>query len=135
KEERASNVVASIPATAIDCEEGYEVEYIQKLARKLGVSGSKVVKARKTTRAKDKTAKNQVLLVVEIKSPGARTDMIRSPRKLRDDESHNRERHSRNDLLPESKTFNGRVMKFKTSPDGKKRFRGIRNRELKMIKL
>ncbi|RNA38596.1 hypothetical protein BpHYR1_051677, partial [Brachionus plicatilis] len=128
KEERASNVVASIPATVFDCEEGCEVEYIQKLANKLGVPGSKVKKARKITRAKEKTANNRVLLVVEMESPGAKADMIRSSRKLRDDESHKgiyinedltpseritqrklrQERDSRNDLLSESETFNGK---------------------------
>ena len=153
KEERANNVVASIPATIFDCEEGSEVEFIQKLANKLGVPGSKVKKAKKISRAKDKTANNRVLLVVEMESPSARADMIRSSRKFRDDESHKciyinedltpseritqrklrQERDSRNDLLPESGTINGRVMKFKTCTDGKKRFWGIRNGELRMI--
>ncbi|RNA08711.1 hypothetical protein BpHYR1_003590 [Brachionus plicatilis] len=116
KEERASNVVASIRATVFDCEEG--------------VPGSKVKKARKITRAKEKTANNRVLLVVEMESPGAKADMIGSSRKLSDDEIHKgiyinedltpneritqrelgQERDSRNDIL--SERFNGQVMKL-----------------------
>lgn len=154
KKERANNVIVSIPATTFDCEEGCEVDYVQGLANRLGVPGSKVKKARKISRARDRTANtinNRVLLVVEMESPGARADLIRSSRKLRDDNSHiyinedltpseritqrklREERDSRNNLLPESETFNGRVLKFKTCTDGKKRFWGIRNGELKMI--
>ncbi|RNA44688.1 hypothetical protein BpHYR1_002785 [Brachionus plicatilis] len=43
------------------------------------------------------------------------------------------ERDRKNSELLESKTLNGRTLKFKTCEDGKKRFWGIRNGELKLV--
>ncbi|RNA34611.1 hypothetical protein BpHYR1_046561, partial [Brachionus plicatilis] len=57
----------------------------------------------------------------------------RTPSERAADKKLREERDTRNAKLKESSTINGRELKFETGNDGKKRFWGIRNGELRMV--
>ncbi|RNA26867.1 hypothetical protein BpHYR1_011784 [Brachionus plicatilis] len=158
KAERANNVIAAIPAEL--CTEGGDDALVKSLTSEIGVAESRVIKTRRirgqTTgnTANMRNTNERVLIVLEMESVDAKMAILRNAKKLR--ESQNKqykkvyinedrtpneraadklreERDTRNAKLKESSTINGRELKFETGNDGKKRFLGIRNGELRMV--
>lgn len=159
KDERINNVVIAIPS-ATHIEPNCEADFVKNLASNIGIAGTRIKTARRIKsrsngiNAVSSVVKNdQVLLVVEMESTEAKIDMLRKSKILREKPEYNnvyvnedltpservanrklrQERDRKNNELTGSDVINGRTLKFKICNDGKKRFWGIRNGELKLV--
>ena len=156
KEERVNNVIVAVPATSFPIAEGHELEFAKKLAGEMELRETRVKKARRISRRTDGSnaaTAGPVLLVVEMESTEAKLEILQKSKDLRKKEGYKdvyvnedltpseriadrklrEERNRRNNELTETALVNGRTVKCKTGQDGKKRFWGIRNGELKLV--